>query len=116
MDFLASFTGILATPLSVTAFASDFYAYYTSIASNEDFEQYFRTGDHADLVLKLGNPEGRLVFWRGASYLPYWETGQGRWFLDELIARRGDGEGRRRPGQCLLPCGPDRGFAPEGLD
>ena len=73
----------------------EFYAYYSRIESREEFEDYSRTGDYADLVVKLGHPEGRLVFWRGASYLPYWETSQGKWFLDEIVPRHGDGEGRR---------------------
>lgn len=76
---------------AVSASAADFHASYTHIASNEPFEKFSRTGDDADIVVKLGAPEGRLVFWRGTSYLPYWETAKGQWPLEEIVARRGNG-------------------------
>ncbi len=86
---------LLAAGPSAHAADSDFFAYYSHVDSGEPFEKVSRTGDYADLIVKLGEPDGRLVFWRGASYLPYWETAKGKWFLDEIVARRGDGEGKR---------------------
>ena len=88
-------SGSIAAQLVGTAQPQKFGAYYTRIASAEEFEGYSRTGDDADIVVQLAAPEGRLAFWRGASYLPFWETSQGRWYLDEVIPRHGDGEGRR---------------------
>ena len=41
--------------------------------------------------MRIGQAGGRLVFWRGQSYLPYWQTAAGRWSLPEVISRRGDG-------------------------
>jgi hypothetical protein len=74
------------------AISSDlFAAYYTKVSSDEEFEKYSRTGDHADIVVNITKAGGKLVFWRGSSHLPYWETAKGRWFLEELIKRRGDG-------------------------
>lgn len=67
-----------------------FYAYYTKINSEEAWEQYSRTGEYADIVVCL-NEEEKLVFWRGSSYLPYWETTEGKWFVPEVIPRSGDG-------------------------
>jgi hypothetical protein len=68
--------GILA--LSALGFGdargADLYAYFTRIQSGEPFERFARVGDHADVVVALGAPKGRLVFWRGSSYLPYWST------------------------------------------
>ena len=60
---------------------------------DEPFERYCRTGEDADIVVKIGQPAGRLVFWRGQSYLPYWQTTAGRWSFPEIVPRRGDGEG-----------------------
>ena len=68
-----------------------FYAHYARIDLGEPFEKFSRTGDYADIVVKLSAPEGRIVFWRGSSYLPYWETSRGKWFLDEIVPRQGDG-------------------------
>ena len=71
--------------------AGDLGAYYSRVDSGETFEKYSRTGDDADIIVQLGAPEGRLVFWRGSSYRPYWETAQGRWPLEEIVPRTGDG-------------------------
>ena len=73
--------------------SEDFYAYYTRIDSGEPFEQYARVGEHADIIVRLKKQQGQLVFWRGSSYLPCWETPNGRWYLNEVIPRSGDGEG-----------------------
>jgi len=70
-----------------------FYAYYTKVDSGQDFEKYSRTGKYADIVVSLSEPAGKLIFWRGSSYLPYWETSKGRWYVDEIIPRSGDGSG-----------------------
>jgi hypothetical protein len=43
----------------------------------------------------LGAKQGKLVFWRGSSYLPYWENASGeRFYVEELIPRKGDGNER----------------------
>ena len=74
--------------------SEDFGAYYTRISSGEEFEQYSRTGDYADIIVDLGEGNGKMVFWRGSSYLPYLETATGKqMYVDELVPRRGDGEG-----------------------
>jgi hypothetical protein len=72
----------------------DFGAYYTRIVTGEAWEKYDRTGDFADIIVDLGSGKGRFVFWRGASYLPYWENASGKQFyVDEIIERKGDGQG-----------------------
>jgi hypothetical protein len=89
---IAAILALLAMPVS----AAEFGAYYTKIDSGEPFERYSRTGPHADVVVReVGPAKGRLVFWRGSSYLPYWQVGERRWFLEELIERSGDGPDKR---------------------
>jgi len=78
---------------SVPALAGTFGAYYTKIDSGQAFENYSRTGPYADIVIEVG--DSKFVFWRGSSYLPYWETKEGKWFVDEVIPRSGDGSGKR---------------------
>jgi len=73
--------------------AGELRAYYTKIDSGQEFERYSRTGPYADVVVELEG--GRFVFWRGSSYLPYWETRQGKWFVDAFFERRGDGPPER---------------------
>lgn len=73
-----------------------FGAYYTRVDSGEPFEKYSRTGPHADIVVSnVGAARGRLVFWRGSSYLPYWEVDGQQWFLKELTERSGNGPPQR---------------------
>ncbi len=66
-----------------------FGAYYTKMSKGESWETFSRTGKYADVVVQL--PSGKLIFWRGTSYLPYWKTEQGEWSLPEIIPRSGDG-------------------------
>lgn len=56
-------------------------SYYTMINSGEELEKVSRTGPYADIVIELNT--GRFVFWRGSSYLPYWETEKGSPKIDE---------------------------------
>lgn len=87
--------GIVSVILCLASFvgAGDMRAYYTKIDSGQAFERYSRTGPYADIGVEL--EDGKFVFWRGSSYLPYWETGQGKWFVDELFERKGDGPPER---------------------
>ena len=68
-----------------------FGAYYTRLETGQDWEKFSRTGKDADLVVRVPQAGGQLVFWRGTSYLPYWKTDKGQWNLDEIIPRSGDG-------------------------
>ncbi|MHC4721993.1 MAG: hypothetical protein ACYS6I_04705, partial [Planctomycetota bacterium] len=96
--------------------ANDFYAYYTRLDYNipveaalgniprveeeeeeeDDWAHWVRwdgggpiTGKYADIIVNIG--KGRqLVFSRESSYLPYWKTKKGKWFVDELVTREKD--------------------------
>jgi hypothetical protein len=68
----------------------DYYAYYTKIDSGRDWEKYSRTGKYADIVVQL--PQGQFIFHRSSSYLPYWKTEKGQWYIPEIIKRTGDGK------------------------
>jgi hypothetical protein len=84
-------SGEPSSPLQLGTFG----AFYTKIQSGEDFEKYSRTGDFADIVVDLGTGSSKLVFWRGSSYLPYLESEEGRWYVEEVVPRKGNGEGIR---------------------
>ncbi len=80
-----------------------FGAFYSKINSGEEFETYSRTGEYADIVVDLGRGGAKFVFWRGSSFLPYLETGKGRWFVEELIPRKGDGTQSGPTGSIHIP-------------
>jgi len=84
---------ILASIGAVCAAAGDLDAYYCKLDSGYSWESAFRAGSDADVAVVLGDPAGRLMFWRASSYLPHWKTTSGMWYLDEILARSGDGSG-----------------------
>ena len=57
--------------------SQDFGAYYSRITTGAAWEKFDRTGAYADIIIDLGSENGNFVFWRGSSYLPYWETETG---------------------------------------
>lgn len=69
----------------------DFGAYYTRLNTGQEWEAYSRTGERADITVQISDAGGKLVFWRGNSYLPYWKSDKGQWDLTEIIPRSGDG-------------------------
>jgi len=114
MKRLLSFAGLIVVVLLISDFAvaNDFYAYYTRLdydipvedvmgyiqrveeEEEEDEEGRWKgsdpiTGRYADIVVNAGK-YGQFVFSRESSYLPYWKTEKGKWFVDELVARQKD--------------------------
>jgi len=74
---------------------AEFGAYYCKLDSGESWESGFRAGPFADVMVRLGEGDDKLVFWRASSYLPFWETSRGRWYLEEMVPRNGDGSDQR---------------------
>ncbi len=114
MKILLSTIVLCTTALLVdgTAIGDELSGYYTEINSGAEFERLSRTGPYADIVVEVG--AGKLVFWRGTSYLPYWETADGKWPVEEIVPRHGDGP-KQRPDRVnkysrisLIESNPDR--------
>ena len=75
--------------------SAEFGAYYCKLNSGEGWESGFRAGPHADIMVRIGDGDDKLVFWRASSYLPYWQNARGQSYLDEVVPRSGDGGGLR---------------------
>lgn len=86
-------TFLVLLGLSFHTIGQEIRAYYTKIERGEKWEELSRTMGHTDVVVEVGN--GQLVFWRGTSYLPVWETDQSEWPVDEIVERSGDGPSER---------------------
>lgn len=69
----------------------EFGAFYTRIHSDEAFEKYDRVREHPDIIVDLGKGDLTFNFWRGSSYLPYLESPNDRWYVQEVVPRNGDG-------------------------
>jgi hypothetical protein len=61
-----------------------FGAYYTRLRYAEEWENPWRVGDAADVVVRFDESPERLVFWRGTSYIPAWVTENGIWYTNEF--------------------------------
>jgi len=61
-----------------------FGAYYTRLRYAEEWENPWRVGDAADVVVRFDETPNRLVFWRGTSYIPAWVTENGIWYTNEF--------------------------------
>ncbi len=72
-----------------------FGGYHTRIETGADWEARCRSGADADLVVRVADAGGELVFWRGTGYLPEWKTPRGTWRLAEVVPRSGDGPPER---------------------
>jgi len=47
------------------------------------------TGRYPDIIVNVGQ-KGQLVFCRESGYLPYWQTGEKKWPLKEIVERLDD--------------------------
>ena len=66
-----------------------FGAYYTKLRYNLQWDQLWRIGPHADVVVRFDEFGHRFVFWRGTSYIPCWVSDEGGWYTNEFFERRG---------------------------
>jgi hypothetical protein len=68
---------------------SDFAAYYTTYGEADDI-----TGEYADVVVRFSDNR-KFVFCRETSYLPFLEYDGQKWFVEDIIGRKGDGDQKR---------------------
>ena len=68
-------------------------AYYRKLNSGQGWESVSRTGPYADVEVCFEDPQNKFIFWRASSYLPYWKTESGMWYVQEVVPRSGDGGG-----------------------
>jgi len=70
--------------------AEPFGAYYTRLPFSDE-----HTDKYADIVVRLDALGGQIEFGRESSYLPLWKNGNGSWYFNEVVPRKGDGQGPR---------------------
>ncbi|TFG48956.1 MAG: LamG domain-containing protein, partial [Candidatus Brocadiia bacterium] len=70
--------------------SNEFGAYYTRLSFEDK-----HTGKYADIAVRLDKLGGEVIFSRESSYLPLWKTKNGSWYFNEIIPRKGDGDGIR---------------------
>lgn len=75
------------------SYANNFYAFYTRVETGDPLDKKSPVGKYADVVVQLEN--GKVIFTRSSSYLPYWQVNNKKWLIEEIIPRSGDGSGKR---------------------
>lgn len=76
--------------------AGKFGAYYATLGYEQAWDEQWRIGEHADVVVQFDTGGYRFVFWRGTSYIPCWVTDTGIWYTNEFVERRGDDSANTR--------------------
>lgn len=66
-----------------------FGAYYTTLEFEKAWDASWRTGAHADVVVRFDTGGHKFVFWRGTSYIPCWVTDTDIWYTNEFVERSG---------------------------
>ncbi len=67
-----------------------FGAYYTRLPFEDS-----HSGEFADIVVRVAEPEGEIIFSRETSFLPQWKTALGSRPFPEVVERTGNGPGLR---------------------
>jgi hypothetical protein len=62
-----------------------FGAYYSKLDYYEEWDALWRVSDLADILIRFDRLSGKLVFWRGTSFVPCWVTENGIWFTNEWL-------------------------------
>jgi hypothetical protein len=66
-----------------------FGAFYTTLSYYDAWDEQWRVGANADVVVRFDNSPCRFVFWRGTSYIPNWVTENGIWYNNEFTETSG---------------------------
>lgn len=66
---------------------SGFQAYYTRLRTVPEWDQPWRIGEFADVVVTFPSHKTGFVFWHGASYIPNWVTENGIWYNNQFVER-----------------------------
>jgi len=70
---------------------NSFGAFYANLKYYPAWDRLWRVGDYPDVVVCFDQMPGRLVFWRGTSYIPQWVTENGIWYNNEFNETWGHG-------------------------
>ncbi|MHC4529007.1 MAG: hypothetical protein ACYS29_14115, partial [Planctomycetota bacterium] len=70
-----------------------FGAFYATLKYWTEWDNPWRVGDYADVVVQFEDSIDRLIFWRGATNVPHWANDKNNWYENEFCERRGDDAG-----------------------
>jgi hypothetical protein len=79
-------------PLGIAAAPGPFGAHYTRLRFTDEWENSWRIGEHADVLVRFDQAPYRFVFWRGTNYIPCWVTENGIWYTHEFLETHSTGD------------------------
>jgi len=79
---------------------NQFRAYYTRQNYTEEWEQSWRVGKFADVLVTFEGRDIGFMFWRGTSYIPHWISENGIWYNNQFVERRANADGLKG---CIEP-------------
>jgi len=62
-----------------------FGAYYTQLNYYSEWDNWWRFGRSADIVVRFEDGGHKFIFWRGTNYIPHWVTENGIWYNNEFL-------------------------------
>ena len=77
-----------------------FRAYYTRLNYTAEWDQLWRVGKFADVLVTFDDSEIGFMFWRGANYIPQWVSENGIWYNNQFVERRANADGLKG---CIEP-------------
>ena len=72
------------SPADAPAGPDTFGAIYTRLHYYKGWDDVWRVGDQADVVVRFDQAPYWFTFWRGTSYIPHWVTENGIWYDNEF--------------------------------
>ena len=94
---VSDFPDMQKRKLPVPSTDGQFKAVYTHLQYYETWENMFRFGDYADIVVGFDQSPVKFVFWRGVSYIPMIVNESNQWFTNEFSET---GFTKDAPGDC----------------
>ena len=70
-----------------------FGAFYTTLKYWTEWDEPWRVGEYADVVVQFDQSIDRLIFWRGTTNVPHWANDENHWYNNEFCERRGEDSG-----------------------
>jgi hypothetical protein len=61
-----------------------FRAYYKSLTFYENYDNFWRFSDHANVIVEFAKNPNRFIFWYGTAYIPMIVNDQNQWYCNEF--------------------------------
>lgn len=61
-----------------------FRAYYETLEFYENYDNFWRFSDHANVVVEFAKNPSRFIFWHGTAYIPMIVNDKNQWYCNEF--------------------------------